>query len=817
MAPDAAQGRRADAQRRGGGTIPRERRMDARRGPLRVPPEPAASAQPLGAPEPQSPKALLRKDHLLAKLFVPLAVAVLGLTAYNVMSTWRMETRQLRHEIVTDVDNTERLMRQMLDDDALRLRSALGTFMHNQEFKELFRARDRHALLDRGIPLFRHLSDKYRLTRFYFIEPDGTAFARLHRPGDYGQKVTHATVRKAIATGQAAWGLEVGKVAFALRLVEPYHDGDELLGYIEFAEDIDHILATLTGTGGAQIVVAIDKDFLSQAKWAEASANRQAGLGSWDDFDNVVVSSSTLSTVPAELRPLIARELDDGSRPGTLIRIGDTAYGAGHVPMVDVLGRTVGHALVLHDMTSRLAALRQTTRTQALVGVGIACVLILVACGTLRHTMETLAASRASLKDHAAHLSDALTRERRVSDMLAAVLNEPSLDTPLQLLADSARESCAADIGLIALLDTDTSEITNLTLSNCTPEEIPPDFKPEQSPPFATLLRTDGVVSLDDVMAHPDVRRHPERHLKLHTMLGTALRDDSGTLGVFAVGHSKAHRPFADEHKKILATMADLAAVAVNRAGTIDQLKRAVHEAEEATLQARAAREAAEHHAAESAAAYEALLATKQRLAIHIAISEAANRPTSLIEALASITDACLTELDFDSSATYLLDEETGHLVMSGHQHLSEPFLAHMRRCPVKPPDRRDSLESNVLFFNREDLNERFANEPKFLAEGLTSAASVPLAVADRFVGLIFFCSHVRAEIPPRARALIAEIARSIQPAIANTLQAGEPENRITGMQHEINTLLAELGRPPRYTIPDERLTKTHNAASGPR
>ncbi len=803
--------------------------MNARRGPTHVPPEPLTSELRLGTPEAQPPRALLRKDLLVARLFVPLAIAILGLTTYSIVSTWRMETRQLRRESVTDVDNTGRLMRQMLDDDALRLRSALGTFMHDQEFKDLFRARDRLALLERGLPLFQHLSDQYRLTRFYFIEPDGTAFARLHRPDDFGQKVTHATVRKAMQTGQPAWGLEVGKVAFALRVVKPYYDGDELLGYIEFAEGIDHILATLTGNGAAQqeIVVAINKEFLNRDRWENASHGRPGNLGGWDDFDQLVVSSATFETLPPEVRSLLACG-DDGSRQsGRLIRIGDKAYGAGHVPMADVLGRTVGHALILRDMTSRLTALRQTTRTQALVGAGIACALALVAYAGLRRIMQTLAASRAALKHHAADLSDALERERRVSDLLAAVLNETTLDTPLQLLADSARESCNANIGLIALLDTDTGEVASLTWSNCSPHEIPPDFTLQQSPPFATLLRSDGVVCLDDVMAHPEVRRHPQRHLKLHAMLGTALRDDNGVFGLVAVGHTKPQRPFTGEHKKALATMADLATVAINRARIIDELKRIATEAEEASRKALVAREAAEHHAADSVAAYEALLATKQRLAIHIAISEAANRPRSLNQALASITDTCLTELDFDSVATYLLDEKTGQFVIASDRGLSKRFVAHMRYRTVKAPDRRESLHGKVLFFNHQELHERFADEPEFLAEGLTSAASVPLAVGERLVGLVFFCSHAQTEIGPRARAIIAEIAASVQPALANALQTDERkrvnpaaaghEDRVTEMEHEVNALLAELGRPPKYTIPEETLTQKQGAASAPR
>jgi len=71
--------------------------------------------------------------------------------------------------------------------------------------------------------------------------------------------------------------------------------------------------------------------------------------------------------------------------------------------------------------------------------------------------------------------------------------------------------------------------------------------------------------------------------------------------------------------------------------------------------------------------------------------------------------------------------------------------------------------------------------------------------------------SHTLTAIPSAMVPLLEEVHRSIQPAVANALQAEDldrfnrvaagREDRVIQIKQEVNALLAELGREPRYAV----------------
>jgi len=790
--------------------------MDARHDATRTDPEQAtgrvsASAGPVNADKPPP-----RKDRIAARLLIPLVVAVLGLSAYNIYCTRRMATEQLRRTIADGVKNAHRLMDQMIADDALRLQSALDTFAHDEEFKRFFRARDRDALLEHAFPLFRDLSERHGVTRFYFIEPDGTAFARLHRPTDYGQKVTHTTLQKAIETQQPASGIELGKTAVALRVVQPYYNGDELLGYIEFAEDTDHILRTIASEGTCHIIVVTNKQFLDRAGWEATTEDEPSGLRTWDAFDDVVVSSATLDALSPRVRSLISCGRDQPG-PSSLVRVGPMTYGIGRLPMTDVLGREVGSALILYNVTDRIAALTRTVWAQALAGAAIACVVILLSYGILRRMTRALIASRAELDSHSARLGRALDREQRVRNILTAVLGEPALDKVLKLLADSAREMTGAELGAIVLLDHDTGALANITPSNYPLDAVPPDTIVEGRGALRALVNADGPVRLDDVTAHPAFTGYPDWHPKVRALLGAPLRDDTGTLGLFALGHTDPARRFSDSDETLFATISGLATVAIRRALTIENIQDAARGALEASDEARLARETAERQATETAAAYDELFALKQKLAMQNAILEAANRTVDLQETLRGILDSCLEQFTIDSGGIYLIDLISGDLVLRHSQGLSPEFAKHVARYERGAPDVVGAFQPEALFFD--DYDATFKSDAARAAEDVRSVASVPLLAAGTLIGRLNLASHTRTAIGADVRETLVEAGRLVGPAIANALQAEElerfnrvaagREDRIIEMKREVNQLLIETGQEPKYTVTHHQLSPT--------
>ncbi len=107
-----------------------------------------------------------------------------------------------------------------------KLSAALDVVMASGELKAAFKAGDRARLLALARPVLDKLKDRSRITHWYFHGPGPTprAFLRVHRPELFDDAVSRVTLRRAMDTGDLGAGLELGRTAFALRVVRPWVD-----------------------------------------------------------------------------------------------------------------------------------------------------------------------------------------------------------------------------------------------------------------------------------------------------------------------------------------------------------------------------------------------------------------------------------------------------------------------------------------------------------------------------------------------------------------------------------------------------------------
>lgn len=172
--------------------------------------------------------------------------------------------------------------------DTKTLLSSLEIITQDPEIKKIYLQKDREKLYSYVNPLFQKLKNKYGITHWYFILPDGHTFLRAHNKELYGDEITRFTFWKAGDTGKSASGIELGKTAYALRAVMPYYHDGELIGYMELGEEIDHFLDALKSVANHEFVFIANKQFLDKEKWQ--SVRNMAGLrNNWDDLADYVV------------------------------------------------------------------------------------------------------------------------------------------------------------------------------------------------------------------------------------------------------------------------------------------------------------------------------------------------------------------------------------------------------------------------------------------------------------------------------------------------------------------------------------------------
>lgn len=291
------------------------------------------------------------------------------------------QNKIIRLNLLRAIRTAERKFLAIKERDTKILSSALEVFIQDQSFKSVYLEKDREKLYTYGQPLFQELKHKYGITHFYFILPDGHCFVRLHNKEIYGDMITRFTFSKARDTKAAASGIELGKTAFALRVVMPYYNNNELIGYVELGEEIDHFLEILKGTTYDEFAIIADKENLDREKWK--SVRLAAGLrDSWDDLgEHVVISDTSEKSIEAERLFFVEENLErieEGENFLKEIRSNDKLFAGGGFELIDAGGRHAGAILSLIDMTDQIGIARSARNITLMTLI----ILVLIAIST---------------------------------------------------------------------------------------------------------------------------------------------------------------------------------------------------------------------------------------------------------------------------------------------------------------------------------------------------------------------------------------------------------------------------------------------------
>ena len=217
-----------------------------------------------------------------------LFIVIAGITAFH------MQIMTIRDNAEGEIKEVHKDFHNMVEFDTEKLSATLKVFVDNDKYKKVFLQNNREKLYDCVLPLYNELRAKFLVTHFYFILPDGKVFLRVHNKYIYNDPVTRVSFLKAKCDQRAGSEIELGKTAFALRVVLPYYDGNTLIGYVEFGEEINHFLRAIKGNSGNEYAIVVDKKDMNRADYEEMVKN-QGLRNNWDDLLRYVIIGSTTS------------------------------------------------------------------------------------------------------------------------------------------------------------------------------------------------------------------------------------------------------------------------------------------------------------------------------------------------------------------------------------------------------------------------------------------------------------------------------------------------------------------------------------------
>ncbi len=296
---------------------------------------------------------------LLAPYFGSLLVIVCGV----LWSLYLFQQEQQRVFASQTESQLRAAFRQALEHETELLQGMLRFIVDSPALQQRWLQRDREALYAESEPLLVNLRRDHHITHFYYHQPDGVNFLRVHLRERHGDRIERATLREAMRSGEVQAGIEFGALGqFVLRVVMPWSIDGKLAGYIELGEEIDHILDHLATAGGYGLVLSVSRDFVSRQGFSSTD-NFEMLLEAEPRYASALVINRTMNRIPASLDNFIGNR---NAAEYSVLTQDDRQYLASNVPVQDYSGEDVGWLTYLLDISSYVH-----NRHRLMAGIGL--------------------------------------------------------------------------------------------------------------------------------------------------------------------------------------------------------------------------------------------------------------------------------------------------------------------------------------------------------------------------------------------------------------------------------------------------------------
>ncbi len=292
-------------------------------------------------------------------VLIPLGLAILVLLVSSILGAYLLERHNYIDGVKIKVEGAQLLFDRQLEEDSRTISGLLDFIEERGDLQKAWLEKNRDALLEYSLPIFKNIHSRYKVTHFYFLGLDRTCFLRVHNPAKYGDLIDRFTLKAAVNQNQPVWGIELGTFGtFTLRVVHPWLIDGKLVGYIEIGEEIEHILPVLKDVFKVELCIGIDKKYVTRSGWEEGMRMMGRNDADWELLSKEVIVDSTFAKLSDESLQNIKKIFEQKSKSLFGAEIQDRDYKGGFVPLIDAGKRHVGDLVVMKDVAEAQAALK---------------------------------------------------------------------------------------------------------------------------------------------------------------------------------------------------------------------------------------------------------------------------------------------------------------------------------------------------------------------------------------------------------------------------------------------------------------------------
>ena len=211
--------------------------------------------------------------------------------------------------------------------------------------------KDHEFLLSLYQEEFEYLKSNLDITHFYFHDASLINILRLHQISRSGDVINRATALNAQVSGLPSTGLELGVMGtFTLRAIHPVFSDGILIGYIELGTEIEDLSRNVVEDELHEWMVILNKSQVDRNEWQEGMSllGRE---NNWDQFGQVVLSTSSISDIPVDWRIAINEASHSGLSVEVLSETEQGFWRMANVNLFDIKDENIGQLLIFYNIT----------------------------------------------------------------------------------------------------------------------------------------------------------------------------------------------------------------------------------------------------------------------------------------------------------------------------------------------------------------------------------------------------------------------------------------------------------------------------------
>ncbi|TAL15725.1 diguanylate cyclase [bacterium] len=336
------------------------------------------------------------------RVLAPVAVVLTILAFITAAAGYMVHRRWIYHDARELATFYTRVFDVYVDGRKVALTGFLDVIKDDPELQKAWLAKDRDLLLKRSLLLEDKVKYNFKITHFYFHDPERRNFLRVYDPPRHGDIVDRISLLQAEKTGKTTSGIETGSLgSLTLRVVLPWVIDGKIAGYIEAGDDISEVIRPVDDDNKAETLIVVEKGNVTRERW-ERGMKVFGHSRPYDFFPNLLVAASTLKVLPEKLKTCFNHPGEDKPHEHR-ITIGDEKFYVASSPIKGFFQSKVGEFAVLRNVTSEERDMFNLLKILVVgytLGGGLLTILFSV---YLRRIDKKLEASQKALEDMAVH------------------------------------------------------------------------------------------------------------------------------------------------------------------------------------------------------------------------------------------------------------------------------------------------------------------------------------------------------------------------------------------------------------------------------